>query len=399
MNAPSPHDVVIVSAARTPFGRFKGSLASLTAVELGTVAARSAIERAVGLDASDIELVSFGQVLQAAAGQNPARQVGVAAGIPLTSPAVTINKVCLSGLTAIIDAARMIGTGECAVALAGGQESMTNAPHALVASRQGLAYGDVTLVDTVSRDGLTDAFDGRAMGLATESDNLGSGHITRVEQDEIAALSHHRAAEARTSGGFTVEIAPVVVTGSRGATTTVLEDEGIRPDTTIETLARLRPAFTPDGTITAGNASQLTDGAAAVILTTRTRAASMGAEILATVRAWGQVGGPDTSLLAQPYRAIRAALARQGWSVADLDHIEINEAFAAVVAFSSRELGVSNDKVNPQGGGISLGHPIGASGARLVVHAVHALRARGGGRAAVALCGGGGQGEALLLEV
>ena len=390
-------DIVIVSGARTPFGRFRGALAGLSAVELGAVAIRAAIERS-GFAADDIDAVIAGQVLQAGAGQNPARQAAVAAGVPLTVPAVTTNKVCLSGLTAVIDAARLIRTGEASVVLAGGQESMTNAPHMLVGARLGLGYGDATLIDAVARDGLSDAFDGRAMGLATEGSNVGEAFASREEQDVIAAASHQRAAAAAAEGRFEAALAPVTIASRKGEPAVVSADEGIRADTTPEALARLRPAFRPDGTVTAGNASQISDGAAGLFLTTRARATEAGAPILATVRAHGQVAGPDTSLHSQPARAIRAALDRQGWSVAELDLIEINEAFAAVVAVSARALGADLARVNVDGGGISLGHPIGASGARLVVHAAHELRRRGGGRAAVALCGGGGQGEALLLE-
>jgi acetyl-CoA C-acetyltransferase len=396
--APAPDDVVVVAAARTPLGRFRGALAPLSAVELGAVAARAALERAGGLTAADVDAVVVGQVLQAGAGQNPARQAAVAAGVPLGTPAVTVNKVCLSGLTAVIDAARLLRTGEATVALAGGQESMTNAPHLLPGARLGLGYGDATLVDAVARDGLTDAFDGRAMGLATEEHNRGEAFVSRAEQDAIAAASHQRAAAAAKDGVFAAELAPVAVPQRRGEPVVAREDEGVRPDTTPEALARLRPAFALDGTITAGNASQLTDGAAAVVLTTRARAEAAGADVLATVRAHGQVAGPDTALHSQPARALERALERQGWTPADLDLVEINEAFAAVVAVSARRVGLGLERVNPHGGGISLGHPIGASGARLVVHAAHELRRRGGGRAAVALCGGGGQGEALLLE-
>ncbi len=340
----------------------------------------------------------MGQVLQAGAGQNPARQTAVMAGIPLGVPAVTVNKVCLSGLTAIIDGARLLRTGEAGVVLVGGQESMSDAPFMLPGARLGLGYGDATLVDAVVRDGLSDAFDGRAMGLATDEANVGDVFASRGEQDAIAAMSHQRAAAAAASGRFDAEITPVTVAGRRGDQTLVSADEGIRLDSTPEALARLRPAFAAGGTITAGNASQISDGAAMLVLTTRARAEAAGSPVLATVLAHGQVAGPDTSLHSQPAHAIRAALDRQGWSVADLDLVEINEAFAAVVAVSARRLGLDLARVNVDGGGISLGHPIGASGARLVVHVAHELRRRGGGRAAVALCGGGGQGEALLLE-
>lgn len=391
-------DVVIVSAARTPQGRLRGALASLTAVELGAVAARAALERAGGLSAADVDAVIFGQVLQAGAGQNPARQTAVAAGVGMGVPAVTINKVCLSGLTAVIDGARLLRTGEASVVLVGGQESMSNAPHLLPGARKGFAYGEATLLDAVARDGLTDAFDGKAMGVSTEESNSGDAFASREEQDAIAAASHERAATAAKDGVFEAELAPVSVPQRRGEPVVVHDDEGVRPDTSIDALARLKPAFSPEGTITAGNASQISDGAAALVLTTRARAEEAGAPVLATVRAHGQVAGPDRALHSQPANAIGRALERQGWSVSDVDLVEINEAFAAVVAVSARKLGVDLDRVNPHGGGISLGHPIGASGARLAVHAAHELARRGGGRAAVGLCGGGGQGEALLLE-
>ncbi len=391
------HDIVIVAGARTPFGRFRGGLSALAAVELGVVAARAAIERAGDL-APAVDHVVIGQVLQAGAGQNPARQTAVGAGISLDVPAITINKVCLSGLTAIIDGARLIRAGEARAVLAGGQESMTNAPYLVPGARQGLGYGDATLVDVVSRDGLSDAFDGRAMGLATESSNTGDAAAGRAEQDAIAAASHQRAARAAAEGRFADELAPVTIPQRRGEPVIVGTDEGIRADTTTESLARLRPAFSPEGTITAGNASQISDGAAMVVLTSRSRAEAAGVPILATVRAHGQVAGPDTSLHSQPARAIETALGREGWQTTDLDLVEINEAFAVVVAVSARRLGLDLARVNVDGGGISLGHPIGASGARVALHAALELRRRGGGRAAVALCGGGGQGEALLLE-
>ncbi|MBE9938932.1 acetyl-CoA C-acyltransferase, partial [Cellulosimicrobium cellulans] len=331
-------------------------------------------------------------------GQNPARQTAAAAGVGWDVPAVTVNKVCLSGLTAVIDGTRMIRSGEAEVVLVGGQESMTNAPHLLPGSRAGFAFGDATLVDAVARDGLTDAFDHASMGVSTERTNVGDVFVSREEQDAVAAASHQRAAAAAKDGLFDDELAPVSVPQRRGEPVEVRDDEGVRPDTTVEGLARLRPAFDPEGTITAGNASQISDGAAALVLATRARAESAGTPVLATVRTWGQVAGPDTSLHSQPARAIRQALDRAGWTVDDLDLVEINEAFATVVAVSTRVLGVSPDVVNVHGGGISLGHPIGASGARLAVHATHELARRGGGRVAVGLCGGGGQGEALLLE-
>lgn len=393
---PQPGDVVIVGAARTPQGRLKGQLASMTAVQLGTAAATTAIERS-GLTADEIDGVIFGQVLQAGAGQNPARQTALAAGVPISVPAATVNKVCLSGLLAVIDAARMIRAGDAEVMLAGGQESMTNAPHLLTGSRAGYAYGNVTMLDTIARDGLEDAFEvGTSMGALTERDVAKLG-ITRLEQDTLAAHSHQRAAAAQASGAFTDEIAPVSVPQRKGDPVVITEDEGVRGETTPEVLGALRPAFSAEGTITAGNASTISDGAAALVLTTRARAEAAGLTILATLGAIGPVAGPDTSLPSQPSRSIAKALEKAGWSTSDLDFLEINEAFAAVAHQSIAELGVNPEIVNIHGGGISLGHPIGASGARLVVHAAHELNRRGSGRAAVALCGGGGQGESLLL--
>jgi acetyl-CoA C-acetyltransferase len=311
---------------------------------------------------------------------------------------VTINKVCLSGLAAIIDAARMIRAGEADVVVAGGQESMTNAPHVLPGSRKGWNYGSISAVDTVAHDGLTDAFDHESMGSSTEKHNSRLS-ISRTEQDEVAAASHQRAARAASDGAFDDEIVPVQITSRKGDITTITTDEGVRPESTTETLARLRPAFSPDGDITAGNSSPLSDGAAALVLTSRDYAEKNGLSILAVVGASGQVAGPDNSLHSQPSNAINAALARAGWSSGDLDFIEINEAFASVAIQSTRDLGVSPELVNIHGGAIAIGHPIGASGARLAVHAAHELARRGSGRAAVALCGGGGQGEALLLSL
>jgi acetyl-CoA C-acetyltransferase len=390
-------DVVIVAASRTPQGRILGQLAPLTAVQLGTIAVSSAIASA-GLGADAVQAVIFGQVLQAGAGQNPARQTAIAAGIGWDVPTVTVNKVCLSGLHAIIDAARLIRLGEADVVVAGGQESMTNAPHVLPGSRKGWTYGTMSAIDSAAHDGLTDAFDDESMGLSTERHNGRLG-LTRAEQDEVAAGSHQRAAAARADGRFAAEIAPVEITGRKGDTTTITEDEGVRAESTVETLGRLRAAFTSDGTITAGNSSPLSDGAAAVVLTSRAYAEQHGLTVLAVVGASGQTAGPDNSLHSQPSRAIASALGKAGWTASDLDHIEINEAFAAVSVQSMRDLGLDPALVNPHGGAIAIGHPIGASGARLVVHAAHELARRGGGKAAVALCGGGGQGDALLLSL
>jgi acetyl-CoA C-acetyltransferase len=392
---PRPNDVVILSAARTPFGKILGSLASQSAVQLGTTAVRRALEQS-GVDAADVDAVIFGQVLQAGAGQNPARQTAIGAGIGWDVPATTINKVCLSGLAAVIDAARLIRAGEATVVVAGGQESMTNAPHLLPGSRAGWTYGSIEALDSAAYDGLTDAFDKISMGASTEqyTEKLG---LTREAQDTFAASSHQRAGAAAASGVFDDEIAPVTIPQRKGDPVVVSADEGVRPDSTVEVLARLRPSFAAEGTLTAGNSSPLSDGAAALVLTSRENAERLGLDWLAVVGASGQVAGPDNSLHSQPSNAIRAALTRSGWSVDDLDLIEINEAFAAVALQSMADLDLHPEKVNIHGGAIALGHPIGASGARLAGHAAHELARRGSGRAGVALCGGGGQGEGLLL--
>lgn len=390
----STRDVVILAGARTPQGKMNGALSSLTAPELGAHALRGAIERS-GLDASKIDTVIMGNVLTAGLGQGPARQASIAAGIGWNVPATTINKLCLSGLTAIIDGARLIRTGEAEVVAVGGQESMSNAPHLLPGSRKGWAYGGVTAIDSMAYDGLTDAFDHDSMGASTERHNTPLA-ITREEQDDVAAASHQRAAAAHDL--IAEEIAPVTVKGRKGDTV-VDSDEGVRADSTPETLAGLRPAFAEGGTITAGNSSPISDGAAAVILVSREYAEANNLEYLAVLGEPGQVAGPDNSLHAQPANAIASALDRAGWEASDLDFIEINEAFAAVSLHSARALGVSLDIVNIHGGAIAIGHPIGASGARLALTAAYELKRRGSGRAAVALCGGGGQGEALLLSL
>ncbi len=392
----SSDDVVILAGARTPQGRLLGQLANFSAVELGAIALRAALQRS-GAAADDVEAVIFGQVLQAGAGQNPARQTARAAGVGWNVPAVTINKVCLSGIHAVVDAARLIRAGEASVVVAGGQESMTNAPHVLPASRKGFKYGDVTLIDTAAFDGLTDAFDGDSMGVSTECHNAPLG-IERTDQDAVAAGSHQRAAAAQASGIFDDEITPVTVPSRRGEDTVLTEDEGIRPDSTVESLGALRPAFEKDGTITAGNSSPLSDGACALVLARRSWAEERGLPWLAIVGASGSVAGPDNSLHSQPSRAIAAALAKTDWTASDLDVVEINEAFAAVSVQSMRDLDLDGEKVNIHGGAIALGHPIGASGARLVLHAALELSRRGSGKAAAALCGGGGQGDALLLS-
>lgn len=388
-------DIVIVSAARTPFGRVRGGLSPLTAVQLGAVAVRGALARA-GLDPAAIDAVVMGQVLQAGAGQNPARQTAVGAGIPLTVPSVAVNSVCLSGARAVIDAARMLLAGDADAVVAGGQESMTRAPHLLPGSRLGWAYGSVEALDHAAHDGLTDAMSGRSMGAATEADVAALG-LSRAEQDAVAAASHQRAERAAAEGVLTAELEPVTVPGRRGDVV-VDADEGVRPGTTEESLSGLRPAFAAEGTITAGNASPLSDGAAAVVVARASWARAQGLPVLARIAGWGHVAGPDTSLHGQPARAIRRAAERAGWGIDSLDHLEINEAFAAVAIQSARDLEVDLERVNPHGGAIALGHPIGASGARLVAHAAHVIAAGGAERAAVALCGGGGQGDALLLE-
>ncbi|WP_062204472.1 acetyl-CoA C-acetyltransferase [Demequina salsinemoris] len=395
MSEQRDNDVVIVAAARTPNGRLKGGLASVSAVELGATAIRAALERG-DVPADSVDHVIMGHVLQAGLGQCTARQAAVAAGIGWDVPAVNVSKVCLSGLTAIIEGARRIALGESSVVVAGGMESMTNAPHLLMGSRFGYGYGDTKIVDSMANDGLSDAWSHEAMGLDTET-RTAEYPASRDEQDAVAARSHRLAAAAWEEGRFDAEVVPVTVKQRKGDIV-VDRDEGIRPESTVETLGRLRPAFTPEGTITAGNASSINDGGAAVVLTSRARAASEGWPVLATVRSWAQVAGPSPALAPQPGNAILAALDKEGWTADDLDLLEINEAFAAVAVHAVRQLGVPMDKVNVHGGAIAMGHPIGQSGARLIVHLAHELNRRGSGRAAAALCGGTGQGDALLLE-
>ncbi|GAA2684468.1 acetyl-CoA C-acetyltransferase [Actinosynnema pretiosum subsp. pretiosum] len=388
---------VIVAGARTPMGRLLGSLKDFSGAQLGGVAIKAALERA-GVAPEQVQYVIMGQVLTAGAGQIPARQAAVHAGIPMTVPALTINKVCLSGVDAIALADQLIRAGEFDVVVAGGQESMTQAPHLLKDSRGGFKYGDTALVDHMANDGLFCAFDQVAMGVSTEKHNAGHG-VTRAEQDEFSARSHRLAARAAEAGLFAEEIAPVAVPQRKGDPVLVSTDEGVRADTTVETLARLRPAFAADGTITAGSASQISDGAAAVVVMSKDKAEELGLEWLAEIGAHGVVAGPDASLHEQPSNAIKAACAKEGISPADLDLVEINEAFAAVGLVSTRELGISADKVNVNGGAIALGHPIGMSGARIALHLALELRRRGGGVGAAALCGGGGQGDALIVRV
>ncbi|MEV6153912.1 acetyl-CoA C-acetyltransferase [Nonomuraea sp. NPDC052129] len=388
---------VIVAGARTPIGRLLGALSGLPAVELGGIAIKAALERA-GVSPEDVEYVIMGQVLQAGAGQIPSRQAAVKAGIPMTVPSLTINKVCLSGLDAIALADQLIRAGEFDIVVAGGMESMTNAPHLLPGMRKGVKYGGAEVLDSMAHDGLFCAFDQCAMGESTERYNARLG-IGREEQDALSARSHQLAAAATKNGVFEDEIVPVELPQRRGEPVVVKEDEGIRGDTTVDTLAGLRPAFAADGTITAGSASQISDGACAVVVMSKAKAEELGLPWLAEIGRHGNVAGPDTSLQSQPANAIKQALAKQGLSVGDLDLVEINEAFASVVLQSAKELGVPLDRVNVNGGGIALGHPIGASGARIVLTLAYELKRRGGGLGAAGLCGGGGQGDALIIRV
>jgi len=388
---------VIVGGARTPMGRLLGSLKDFSGAQLGGVAIKAALERA-GVRPDQVQYVIMGQVLTAGAGQIPARQAAVAAGIGMDVPALTINKVCLSGLDAIALADQLIRAGEFEIVVAGGQESMTQAPHLLPKSRAGFKYGDVALVDHMAYDGLFCAFDQVAMGASTEKYNSRYG-VTRQQQDEFSARSHQRAAVAAANGVFAQEIAPVTIPQRKGDPKVVDTDEGVRADTTVETLGALRPAFAPDGTITAGSASQISDGAAAVVVMSKAKAEELGLTWLAEIGAHGVVAGPDASLHEQPSNAIRAACAKEGIDVTDLDLVEINEAFAAVGVVSAEKLGISADKVNVNGGAIALGHPIGMSGARLALHLALELKRRGGGIGAAGLCGGGGQGDALIIKV
>jgi acetyl-CoA C-acetyltransferase len=388
---------VIVGGARTPMGRLLGNLKDFPATKLGGFAIKAALERA-GVRPEQVQYVIMGQVLQAGAGQIPARQAAVEAGIPMSVPALTVNKVCLSGLDAIALADQLIRVGEFDIVVAGGMESMTNAPHLLAGQRQGYKYGDVVIRDHMALDGLTDAWDCCSMGESTERHGTKLG-ITREEQDAFGAASHQRAAAAQKNGAFAEEITPLEIPQRRGEPLAVTEDEGIRPDTTAESLAKLRPAFSKDGTITAGTSSPISDGAAAVVVMSKAKAEELGLTWLAEIGAHGNVAGPDNSLHAQPANAIKQALAKDGLTAADLDLIEINEAFAAVGIQSTRELGVNASIVNVNGGAIALGHPIGMSGARLALTLALELRRRGGGVGAAALCGGGGQGDALILRV
>ncbi|HEY7722354.1 MAG TPA: acetyl-CoA C-acetyltransferase [Pedococcus sp.] len=389
---------VIVAGARTPMGRLLGSLKGFSGADLGGFAIKGALEKA-GVSPDQVDYVIMGQVLQAGAGQIPARQAAVKAGIPMSVPALTINKVCLSGIDAIAMADQMIRAGEYDIVVAGGQESMTNAPHLLEKSREGYKYGDVTVRDHMAHDGLWDAFTDQAMGALTEGANTGELAFTREEQDEFSARSHQLAAKAWKDGLFDDEVVPVSIPQRKGDPVEFRSDEGIRADTTTDSLGKLRPAFAKDGTITAGSASQISDGAAAVVVMSRAKAEELGLTWLAEIGAHGIVAGPDSCLQQQPARAIEKACAKEGISPADLDLVEINEAFAAVGLASAKELGLDLDKVNVNGGAIALGHPIGMSGARIALHLALELQRRGGGVGAAALCGGGGQGDALIVRV
>ncbi|OAB86186.1 acetyl-CoA acetyltransferase [Janibacter melonis] len=389
---------VIVAGARTPMGRMSGSLKGFSGSDLGGFAIAGALERS-GVSPQDVDYVIMGQVLTAGEGQIPARQAAVKAGIPMTVPALTVNKVCLSGIDAIALADQLIRAGEFDVVVAGGQESMTNAPHLLPKSRDGIKYGDATLQDSMAYDGLYDVLTGQAMGSLTETGNSSGDQLSREEQDAFAARSHQAAAKAWAEGRLAEEVVPVEVPQRKGDPVVFAQDEGIRADTTTESLGRLRPAFAKDGTITAGSASQISDGACAVVVMSKAKAEELGLDYLAEIGAHGVVAGPDSSLQAQPANAIEAACAKEGISPADLQLVEINEAFAAVGIASTKQLGVDPEIVNVNGGAIAMGHPLGMSGARVVLTLAHELKRRGGGVGAAALCGGGGQGDALVLRV
>ncbi len=390
---------VIVAGARTPMGRLMGSLKDMSASDLGGVAIKGALEKA-GVAPDQVDYVIMGQVLQAGAGQMPSRQAAVNAGIPMSVPALTINKVCLSGMDAIALADQLIRVGECDIVVAGGQESMTNAPHLLPKSRAGFKYGDVKLKDHMDYDGLWDIFTNQGMGNLTESANKGGAAFTREEQDAYSARSHQLAAKAGADGKFDEEMVPVMLPQRKGDPVEFKTDEGVRAETTAQTLSKLRPAFSKEGTITAGSASQISDGACAVVVMSREKAESMGLTWLAEIGAHGMVAGPDDSCLQQqPALAIKKACEKEGIDPTSLDLYEINEAFAAVGLAAAKMLGVDEDKVNVNGGAIAMGHPVGMSGARITLHLALELKRRGGGIGVAALCGGGGQGDALIVRV
>ncbi len=388
---------VIVGSARTPIGKLSGAFAGMNAMELGGIAIKAALERA-GVDAEQVDYVLMGHVLQAGQGQITARQAAAKAGIPMTVPAMTVNKVCLSGINSIYLADQMIQNGDAEVVVAGGMESMTQAPYLLPGARSGYRMGNGELVDSMINDGLWCAFDAVHMGAGTEKYVGKVGGISRESQDELAAKSHERAAAAQKEGRFTDEITPVSIPQRRGDPVVIDTDEGVRPGTTTEALAGLKPAFSKDGTITAGNASQISDGAAAVIMTSKAKADDLGVTPLAELISYGMVAGPDPSLLTQPSRAIKRALEGLDMTVSDVDLFELNEAFAAVGLASMRDLGIADEIVNVNGGAIALGHPVGMSGTRVVLTIVNELRRRGGGIGAAALCGGGGQGDAAIVK-
>jgi acetyl-CoA C-acetyltransferase len=389
---------VIVAGARTPIGRLLGGLKDQSAADLGGVAIKGALEKA-GISGDQVEYVIMGHVIQAGAGQITARQAAVKGGIPMNIPSITINKVCLSGMNAIALADQLIRAGEHEIVVAGGMESMTQAPHLLPKSREGFKYGDTKLVDSMAYDALYDQFTDQPMGGLTESCNAAAAQLTREEQDEFSARSHQLAAAGWKNGVFDDEVVPVEIPQRKGDPVVVSQDEGVRGDTTAESLSKLRPAFSKDGTITAGSSSQISDGACAVVVMSKAKAEELGLEWLAEIGASGQVAGPDSTLQTQPANAIRKAVEKEGISVSDLDLVELNEAFAAVGIVSARELGIPEDKVNVNGGAIALGHPVGMSGARIVLHLALELKRRGGGVGAAALCGGGGQGDALIVRV
>ncbi|MDD7916152.1 acetyl-CoA C-acetyltransferase [Actinomycetospora callitridis] len=388
---------VIVSGKRTPIGKLSGAFAGMTAGDLGAVAIKGALE-AAGISGEQVEYVIMGQVIQAGNGQNPARKASTDAGIPMSTPSFTLNKVCLSGLDAIALADQMIQAGEYDIVVAGGMESMTEGPYLLPKARRGYKYGGGTILDATESDGLTDVYDHESMGASTERFASSIG-LSREEMDEVSAASHQRAADAAKNGRFEAEIAPVPVPQRKGDPIEVTEDEGVRGDTTAEGLGKLRPAFAKEGAITAGSSSQVSDGAAATVVMSARKAEELGIRPLAEIRNHGWVAGPDNSLLSQPSNAAFKALRREGIEPSDVSLWEINEAFAAVAIQSARELGLPSDAVNTDGGAIALGHPVGATGARLAVHAAHELQRRGGGYAVASLCGGGGQGSALILHV
>lgn len=390
-------ETVILSGARTPIGKMAGGLSAFSGTDLGGLAIKEALARA-GIAGNDIDYVYMGQVVMAGAGQVPARQAAFAGGIPLSVPSTGINKACPSGLNAIQLAHRQIMTGEAELVVAGGMESMTNAPYLLPSARGGYRYGDATMPDSLTLDGLYCSFEDELMGAGTER-HAAAAAMPREPQDIYSAMSHERAARAQKDGLLAEEIVSVSVPQRRGDDMVVSDDEGIRIGITADTLGNLSGAFAKGGNVTAGNASQISDGGAATVVTTRAKADAIGVEPLAEIISYGEVSGPDTSLLTQPSRATALALERAGLSVSDVDLFEFNEAFAAVALASMEDLSIPDDIVNVNGGAIALGHPIGMSGARLAITLAYELKRRGGGIGVAALCGGGGQGDALVIRV